>query len=315
MKEFVIGVDPHPTTHTASALDENGKVVDTLRVENTEEGLTALLGRSDRFPGRRWAVEGASNPFVSAWVASLLAAGEEVANVPPSLTSQYRSRRSAKKNDAVDAQNVARALLANPELMLGRAPCPEQRRLQVFSRTRGRLATQLKANRMALKELPEGSPERAAVEEVAGCLAEQVGRLGALLGEVVKEVMPEVLEIRGVGPVLGATILAEVGDVSRFASPDKFAGYCGGPVDRSSGKSSRVRVNPGGNRTMNYVLHMIAQVRLRTDERSRALVERKMREGKTLRAALRVLKTYIARELYRTLKTIRRARDPDLAAT
>jgi len=66
---------------------------------------------------------------------------------------------------------------------------------------------------------------------------------------------------------------------------------------------------------MNYVLHMIAQVRLRTDERSRILVERKMREGKTLRAALRVLKTYIARELYRTLKTIRQARDPDLAAT
>ena len=56
---------------------------------------------------------------------------------------------------------------------------------------------------------------------------------------------------------------------------------------------------------MNYVLHMIAQVRLRTDGgRSRALVERKQREGKTLRAALRVLKTYIARELYRRLKAM-----------
>jgi len=137
--------------------------------------------------------------------------------------------------------------------------------------------------------------------------------LGALVGELVKEVMPEVLEIRGVGPVLGATILAEVGDVGRFAGADKFASYRGGPVDRSSGKSSGVRVvNPGGNRRMNYVLHMIAQVRLRTDGgRSRALVERKRREGKTLRAAfLRVSKTYIAREPYVTLKAIERSREP-----
>ena len=60
---------------------------------------------------------------------------------------------------------------------------------------------------------------------------------------------------------------------------------------------------------MNYVVHMIVQVRLRTDGgRSRALVDRKQREGKTLRAALRVLKTYIARELYRRLKTMQRLR-------
>jgi transposase len=108
--------------------------------------------------------------------------------------------------------------------------------------------------------------------------------------------------------VLGATILAEVGEVSRFASVDKFASYCGGPIERSSGKKSRASVNSGGNRTMNYVVHMIAQVRLRTDERSKALVERKQREGKTLRAALRVLKTYIARELYRRLRAMHRDR-------
>jgi hypothetical protein len=63
---------------------------------------------------------------------------------------------------------------------------------------------------------------------------------------------------------------------------------------------------------MNYVVHMIAQVRLRLDEDSRALVERKQREGKTLRAALRVLKTYIARELYSKLKSMQRSRDSPL---
>lgn len=313
--EFVIGVDPHPQTHTASALDRNGEVSGTIEVENTEEGLEVLGEWAERFPERRWAIEGATNPFVAPWVAKLLADGEEVTNVAPSLTSQYRSRRGAKKNDAVDAQNVARALLANPRLP-AHLPHPGQRRLQVLSRTRARLSRQLKANRMAMAELPEDSEERAILEGVAGFLAEKVKRLGEMLAEAVAEVMPEVMEIRGVGPVLGATILAEVGDVGRFADADCFVSYCGGPVERSSGKSARVRVNPGGNRTMNWVVHMIAQVRLRTDGgRSRALVERKVREGKTLRAALRVLKTYVARELYRTLEAIRGRREGGLAVT
>lgn len=86
--------------------------------------------------------------------------------------------------------------------------------------------------------------------------------------------------------------------------------YCGAaPVERSSGKSKKVRVNTGGNRTMNYVLHMIAQIRLRLDPRSKELVERKVSEGKTKREALRVLKTYIARELYRILKAIYQERN------
>ena len=105
---FVIGVDPHPESHTAAALDENGRVAGTLRVENTEEGFAALLAWAERFPERRWAVEGATNPFVAPWVSGLLDAGELLVSVAPSLTSQYRSRRSAKKNDGVDAQNAAR---------------------------------------------------------------------------------------------------------------------------------------------------------------------------------------------------------------
>lgn len=317
--KFVIGVDPHPATHTAAALDESGKVVRTLRVENTPEGYEALRQWAERFGEssreRRWAVEGAANPFVAAWVAEMLAGGEEVINIPPSLTSQYRSRRSRKKNDEVDAQNAARALLANPDLPVY-TPGAQQRRLQVLSRTRKRLARELKANRMALKEIPEDCPQAQEIlEELVSHLAEDVKRLEGLMGELLKESTPEILEFQGLGSVLGATTLAEVGQVSRFSNVDKFVSYCGGPTERSSGKNSRVSVNPGGNRTMNYVLHMIAQVRLRTDERSRALVERKQREGKTLRAALRVLKTYIARELYRKLKAIQRTRDLSLVGT
>lgn len=319
---IIIGLDPHPATNTAAVLDAStARVLATLEVNNTEEGHQLLRQWANDLVGAdesRWAVEGAGNPFVAPLVAELLARGEHVTDIPPSLTSQYRSRRGSKKNDRVDAQNTARALLANPHLPTY-APGPDQRRLQVLTRNRSRLADDLKANRMALKALPlidegdEGSqPDqpRAILEELTAYLAQQIKRLDALLGELLEEICPEVLELRGVGAVLGATILAEVGDVCRFQKEGAFASYCGAaPVSRGSGKNnSRVAVNSGGNRRMNYVLHMMAQVRLRTDPPSRELFERKQREGKTKRAALRVLKTYIARELYRTLKAIQRSR-------
>lgn len=304
----IIGVDPHPSTHTASALDENGKALASVRVENTDEGFTELLAFADGFEDRRWAIEGASNPFIAPWVAQLLADGERVFSIHPSLTSHYRSKHTRKKNDEVDAQNCARALLANPETPPF-APCEKQRDLQQLSRTRKRLAEDLKANRMAAKELGGGSTLKAVLEGLIGKLEEGIGRLEKEMVGLVKEVMPEILGIVGVGKVLGATILAEVGDPSRFEGADRFASYCGAaPIDRSSGKNKSVRVNPGGNRTMNWVLHMVSQVRLRVDPRSRELVERKRREGKSLREAIRVLKTYIARELYRTLRRIQEKR-------
>ena len=71
-----------------------------------------LMAWAEGFEERVWAIEGAANPFVCWWASELL---EAVVDVPPSLTSQYRSRRSRKKNDAVDAQNAARGLLANPQ--------------------------------------------------------------------------------------------------------------------------------------------------------------------------------------------------------
>jgi len=176
--------------------------VHTLRVKNTPEGFKELRGWASGFEGRVWAIEGASNPFVSSWVSELLAAGEEVVNIPPSMTSQYRCRHSRKKNDLVDAHNAARALLANPELP-PYAPPAQQRRLQVLSRTRRRLAVQLKANgpqghargvrrgargaKGDRRELPLG-----AAHEVRGAHVPHT-----------QEERPEILAIRGEGPVLG----------------------------------------------------------------------------------------------------------------
>ena len=95
---------------------------------------------------------------------------------------------------------------------------------------------------------------------------------------------------------------AEVGDIQRFKTQHHFASYCGAaPVRRESGASKHVRVNRGGNRRLNWALHIIARTRLRIDETSQTLVARKEQEGKTHREAIRILKTYLARQLYRTM--------------
>ncbi|MBV8377092.1 MAG: transposase, partial [Verrucomicrobia bacterium] len=80
--------------------------------------------------------------------------------------------------------------------------------------------------------------------------------------------------------------------------------YCGAaPVERGSGQNSRLQVNPGGNRRLNWALHIIALVRLRMDGgRSRRFLSKQTDHGKTKRAALRLMKTYIARELFKTIR-------------
>lgn len=114
-----------------------------------------------------------ANRFVAQFVDELLAKGETIYSVAPSLTSQYRCRRGTKKNDQVDAANVARALLANPQLPSLRHS-DRQRELQELSRAQRRLAEQLRSNRAALGELSQHSPVRAVLEEVIRTLILQL---------------------------------------------------------------------------------------------------------------------------------------------
>ncbi len=138
-----------------------------------------------------------------------LADGERVFSIHPSPASHYRSKHTRKKNDEIDANNCARALLlANPETPPF-APCAKQRGLQQLSRTRKRLADDLRANRMAAGELGDGSTIKEVLLKLIEELEEGIRRLEKEKAGLVKEV---ILGIVGVGKVLGATILAEVGE-------------------------------------------------------------------------------------------------------
>ncbi len=294
----IIGVDPHPQSHTAAALDKQGKVLGHCTVTNTAEGLATLEHWIKRYDVQRCAIEGANNPFARRLSQALLGQDHKVVDISPSLTSQYRSKRGRKKSDEVDAENVARAALANPELTTF-APRQAVEDLKHLTRTREALAKQLTAHKLSLASL-ELEVARQAVEAVIAVLKEQLKTLEQAMKALVDELMPELLEVFGVGVVHAATLLAEAGDIRRFRSQHAFAMYSGcAPVERSSGGQKRRQLNIGGNRRLNRTFHMIAQVRLRHSEPTRAYLDKKQQQGKTRRAALRSLKTYLARELFR----------------
>lgn len=309
MAGTIIGVDPHPGSFTAVAVDVNGLRLGMLTVNNDISGIERLRAWADVFPERCWGVEGASNRFARSLTEPLASAGELVVNVSPNLTAQYRARRTRTKNDSVDAENAARACLANPDLPVFDASA-RRRELQDATRARDVLRKMLQSARAALVSLSQvdGACPAAvsALAASASAVAAELKLLDEAIGRMARVVAPGVLSLKGVGPVLAGVILAEMGDARRFRSEHAFASFCGAaPVQRASGGSSRWCVNGGGNRRLNWVLHLMALVRLRCDGgRSRAFVDRKLLEGKTKREALRALKTVIARELYRTLRDL-----------
>ena len=104
----------------------------------------------------------------------------------------------------------------------------------------------------------------------------------------------------GVGPVIAGRLLAEVGDVARFATKDAFASYNGtAPIDVSSGDQIRHRLSRAGNRRINHALHMMAVTQIRYPATpGRRYYERKRTEGKTPKEALRCLKRRLSDLVY-----------------
>jgi len=114
---------------------------------------------------------------------------------------------------------------------------------------------------------------------------------------------PGLLELSGCGPLSAAKLLCEIGPVDRFASDAQLARHAGvAPLDASSGKHRRHRLDRGGNRQLNCALHRIAITQGRIHPPARAYLERKQNEGKSRREALHCLKRQLARTVYTTLK-------------
>src|SRR4029079_16282201 len=112
------------------------------------------------------------------------------------------------------------------------------------------------------------------------------------------------MDLHGVGPVVAARVLADTGDVTRFADRNRFASWTGtAPLDASSGEQNRHRLSRAGNRRMNHMIHIAAISQIRLDTEGCTYSRRKHAEGKKSLEAIRCLKRRISDAVYRQLLT------------
>lgn len=134
-------------------------------------------------------------------------------------------------------------------------------------------------------------------------LSEEMAALEATIDTLTARANPALRGMKGIGPGTASILLLAAGDnPERLKSDSAFAALCGfSPIEASSGKTTRHRLNRGGNRQANHAMWRIVMVRLTCDPDTKAYVTRRRAQGKTDRDILRCLKRYVAREVYRHL--------------
>ena len=135
-------------------------------------------------------------------------------------------------------------------------------------------------------------------------LTEEIARLDAALADLVADAAPpRLLAKQGVATQVASALLVTLGDnPTRLGGEASFAALCGvSPVDASSGKNVRHRLNRGGDRQANSALWRIVMVRMSHDPRTKDYVARRTKEGKTVKEIMRCLKRYVAREVYKAV--------------
>jgi transposase len=331
---IVIGLDVHKQSVTAVAVDEAGRPLDekTIPVGSDELLEWACALSSERL----WAVEDCRQ--LTRWLEQqLLGRGEDLVRVPPKLTvPERRAGRTRGKSDPIDALAIARAALREPDLSRPRADEQVFRDLKLLvdhrddivdarRRTQQRLRWHLHALDptfvVPLRMLGRSShlervsrwlarrdhemQVRLARELVAACrsLNRKIAELDQELEQQTAAIAPALLELPGCAAVTAAKLLAEIGPINRFKTDAQLARHSGvAPLEASSGRVQRHRLDRGGNRQLNAALYRIAITQSRYHPGACAYLERKRAEGKSRREAIRCLKRQLARVVFNTLK-------------
>lgn len=136
-------------------------------------------------------------------------------------------------------------------------------------------------------------------------LSRTINALQVEIADLVAQVAPQLLDEPGFGPLTAGKLLGEIAGAQRFSSDAKLARAGGiAPIPVSSGKTVRYRLNRGGDRQVNNAIHTIALSRCRHDPTTRAYIERRIKDGKTKREAMRALKRHISRDLFKRLEKL-----------
>jgi hypothetical protein len=256
-------------------------------------------GRADRQDRRR---AGKSNPLDA--VSAARAAQSGRARGAPkgrdgaveAIRALMVAKRSARAG-RTQAINQARALVLTG---------PDDLRIRFCKHAPDGLVTEL----AALRPRPGavvGYPTRIALRELgrrAQFPGRQLERLDEMMVPLVTAHAPRLLTLHGVGPDTAALLLvAAGGHPERLRSEAAWAHLCAtAPIPASSGKVTRHRLNPGGDRQANHALWRIVITRMSSHPPTRAYVERRSKEGLSKKEIIRCLKRYAAREVYRCLR-------------
>jgi len=327
----IIGMDPHKRSATIEVLDERGAVLAKGRFGTDKSGYRDLLAEGRRFADRVWAVEGCNG--IGKHIAHrLVHDGETVLDVPPKLTAQVRvfATGNGRKTDPVDAHSVAMValrtatlnrvvvdddlvvmgLLADRRDELGRARTQTVNRLHrlLLELFPGGAKTFLSAQQARAliatvkpRDLPGKTRRRLAVELISELEAidRKIKTVKKELTTLVTARGSTLLELHGIGPSSAARLLADVGDIHRFADRDRFASWNGtAPLDASSGNQQRHRLSRAGNRRINRALHIMAVVQLRNATEGRAYYDARKAGGMPSMMAMRALKRRLSNVVF-----------------
>jgi len=334
---IAVGVDTHKARHYAVAVDHVGQLLAEVTFAATAAGYAELQRWAEQLtdaPELIFGLEGTGS-----WGAGLLQHLQRAGYPVVEVERPRRKDRRAGKSDRIDALAAARCVLSGENvstprrrgiltairaLLIARRSAVTERtrvmnQLQALNATapvalRERIGEgtgkQLERRILSMRARPNASVEERVAFSVMRDLATHSRRLGAdakryqsELAELIRTLDETLLDEPGIGPISAAKLLAF--DASRFTSEGAFA-RCNGtaPIPASSGKTVRYRLNRGGARQANNAIHTIAIIRAKHDPETRAYLDRRVREGKTKREALRSLKRHISRELYQRLNAI-----------
>jgi transposase len=326
------GVDTHADVHVAAAVDANGGVFGVESFATTPAGFAQLHDWLTGFGEvARVGVEGTG--AYGAGLARFLRAQElEVIEVD---RPNRQRRRQAGKSDDIDAIEAARAALSGRASGIAKTADGDVEAIRVLMVAR-RSARDVRIKYLnQIRHLGFTAPDELR-ERLRGVPGDQLARTAASLRpgagtvmhatklairtlgrrvldleadaqeldrrihDLVRRRAPNLLGVHGVGTHTAAILLVAAGDnPSRLKNEAAFAHLCGvAPLPASSGKVVRYRLNPGGNRQANHALWRIVFTRMSSDERTRKYVARRLDEGRTTKEVMRVLKRYVAREIY-----------------
>ena len=324
------GVDTHADTHVAAALDPVGGLLGVAEFPATAAGYARLLGWLGGFGTVCLVGIEGTGSYGAGLARYVAAAGIRVVEVD---RSDRQDRRRQGKSDPLDAVSAARAaqsgrargapkgrdgaVEAIRALMVARRSAagertrtinqarallltgPDDLRARFTRHTPAALVTGLASLRPRPGDVA-GYAVRVALRE----LGQRARFLDELIVPLVTARAPGLLAVYGLGPRTAALLLITAGDhPGRLRSEAAWAHLCGvAPIPASSGKVTRHRLNPGGDRQANHALWRIVFTRMGSDAATRAYVERRTKEGKSKAEIIRCLKRYVARQVYPRLR-------------